>query len=49
MILKDIVYFITKRLPEFISSKLQRQKKSETQKESESWIEDFDERERNSL
>lgn len=50
MRLKDIVYFITKQIPESIGSKLHRQKKSSAEKQkSENWIEDFDERERNSL
>lgn len=47
--LKDIVYFITKQLPEYIGLKLQFHKKSETKKQDENWIEDFDERERDSL
>ncbi|RUT05004.1 hypothetical protein DSM106972_038250 [Dulcicalothrix desertica PCC 7102] len=47
--LKNIVYFITKKLPEYMGLKLQRKKKSEAQKQGENWIEDFDERERDCL
>lgn len=47
--LKDIVYFLTKRLPEYMGLKLQRKKNLETEKQDENWIEDFDERERDCL
>ncbi|GJD19059.1 hypothetical protein RIVM261_040150 [Rivularia sp. IAM M-261] len=49
MMLKNIVYFITKQFPEYIGLKLQRKKKLETEKQDENWIEDFDERERDCL
>ncbi|MBF2062810.1 MAG: hypothetical protein IGS39_00010 [Calothrix sp. C42_A2020_038] len=49
MAFKDIVYFFTKKIPEAISLQFQSQEKPQTKKKQKpNWVEDFDERERNS-
>jgi hypothetical protein len=45
---KSVVIFYTKILPDYISDIFQRKKRVKSEKiEPTSWIEDFDERERN--